>query len=72
MKKHRNKALIGTAILLYLLHNDWWNWNDARLLLGLPVGLLYHLLFCAASAIVLFLLVYRGRGSNPEPDKTRR
>jgi hypothetical protein len=47
-------ALLG---VLYLLHNDLWLWNDGRLMLGLPVGLVYHLFFCVAVSAVLGLLV---------------
>ncbi len=43
--------------LLYLLHNDLWLWNDGRLVLGLPVGLTYHVLYCLATAGLLALLV---------------
>ncbi len=42
---------------LYLLHNDLWYWNDATLVLGLPIGLLYHFGFCAAASLLMFLLV---------------
>ena len=42
---------------LYLLHNDLWLWNDPRLVLGLPVGLVYHVAFCVATSVVLTLLV---------------
>ncbi len=43
--------------LLYLLHNDLWLWHDERLVLGLPVGLTYHVLYCLATAVVMALLV---------------
>jgi hypothetical protein len=46
-------------VALYVLHNDLWLWNDPRLVLGLPVGLVYHLGFCAAAAVVLTVLVVR-------------
>ena len=51
--------LYAALAALYLLHNDLWLWNDPRLLLGLPVGLLYHLGFCVAASAVLALLVTR-------------
>ncbi|HVS65652.1 MAG TPA: hypothetical protein VMT85_19350 [Thermoanaerobaculia bacterium] len=40
---------------LYLLHNDLWAWNDSRMVLGLPVGLTYHVLFCFAVVGVMWL-----------------
>ena len=44
-------------VLLYLLHNDLWFWDDPQLLLGLPIGLLYHIGFCLAAALMMALLV---------------
>ncbi len=44
-------------IVLYLLHNDLWLWNDPKLVLGLPVGLLYHFGFCVVSSGLMWLLV---------------
>ncbi len=46
-------------VVLYLLHNDLWLWNDARIVGGLPVGLVYHLLFCLIVVGVMSLLVSR-------------
>ena len=52
----RPVLLVGIA-LFYLLHNDLWLWNDARLVLGLPVGLAYHLAYCLAAAALMGLLL---------------
>ena len=54
----RGMAVVAVA-LLYLLHQDFWFWRDARpLIFGfLPVGLFYHAAFTVASAGVLWLLV---------------
>lgn len=49
--------LYGGLIVLYLLHNDLWFWNDPKIVLGLPVGLLYHALFCVAVSVWMVLLV---------------
>ncbi len=36
---------------LFILHHDWWFWNDSRLLFGfLPVGLGYQALVSLAAA----------------------
>lgn len=52
------RRLVYAALLLaYLLHNDLWLWNDSRIMLGLPVGLLYHVGFCAAASVILTLLI---------------
>jgi hypothetical protein len=49
--------LYAALVALYLLHNDLWLWDDPRLVLGHPVGLLYHVVFCIATSVVLTLLV---------------
>ena len=49
--------LYGLLMLLYVLHTDWWLWNDSRQVLGLPVGLLYHLVYMLATAVVMYMLV---------------
>lgn len=47
------------VVLLYLLHQDFWFWGEARpLVVGfLPIGLFYHAAFTAGCSIVLWLLV---------------
>lgn len=58
MKKPVRRMLLYLALVaLYLLHNDLWLWNDARLVFGLPAGLAYHIGFCIATSVVLTLLV---------------
>ena len=44
-------------VVLYLLHNDFWLWDNPKRALGLPIGLLYHIGFCAAAAILMALMV---------------
>jgi hypothetical protein len=51
------KLLYLAIAVLYLLHNDLWFWNDARLVFGLPVGIAYHVGFCVAASVLLWLLV---------------
>jgi hypothetical protein len=50
-------ALYLALLALYVLHNDLWLWNDPRLVLGLPIGLAYHIGFCIAVSATLALLV---------------
>jgi hypothetical protein len=58
MTRRRWATLLYAALAaLYLLHNDLWLWNDSRLWLGLPAGLVYHIGFCLAVSAVLGLLV---------------
>jgi hypothetical protein len=56
-KPVRSLLLYAALVVLYLLHNDLWLWNDASLVLGLPAGLAYHIGFAVATSIVLTLLV---------------
>ena len=58
MKSTFPRRLLYVALfVLYLLHNDLWLWDDQQLLLGLPIGLLYHIGFCLAAALMMALLV---------------
>jgi len=50
-------VLFAALALLYVLHADLWFWNDAHRVLGLPVGLVYHVLYCFAAAGMMALLV---------------
>ncbi len=51
------KRLVYLALLLLaVLHQDFWLWNDPTLLFGfLPVGLAYHVLFSVVAAVLWFL-----------------
>ncbi len=52
------KGWLYTALLiLFLLHQDFWFWDDARLVGGLPVGLAYHIAYCVAVAGLFALLI---------------
>ena len=53
--KRRLLYLILAA--LFVLHNDFWWWNDSTSVLGMPIGLTYHLLFCFVVAGTMWLLV---------------
>lgn len=60
MKKSPWAGLLYAALLvLYLLHNDLWLWDDARPVFGLPMGLIYHVGFSLVTGIVLTLLVLK-------------
>ncbi len=41
------------VLALYLLHNDLWWWHDDAVVLGMPIGLAYHLAFCLVTAAVM-------------------
>ncbi len=58
MKGTAMKWILYLALFaLYLLHNDLWLWNDARLVFGIPVGLVYHIGFSVAASLLMLLLV---------------
>ena len=52
------KVLPVLLVVLYFLHNDLWLWDDPRLIFGLPIGLLYHILFCVAASALMLGLVH--------------
>ena len=49
--------LFLSLIVLYLLHNDFWLWNNPNLVLGIPASLFYHVLFCIVAFLLMFMLV---------------
>jgi hypothetical protein len=51
--------LVAAVLLLYVLHQDFWNWRTAYpLVFGfVPVGLFYQACFSVASALLMWLLV---------------
>jgi hypothetical protein len=68
----RRVFLLGVG-LFYLLHNDLWLWNEPRLVLGLPAGLVYHVAYCLGAAALMGLLLMLdppaapSHGPPPEP-----
>jgi hypothetical protein len=47
-------------IAMMAVHQDFWNWRDATLLLGLvPVGLAYHVGYSVLAMLVMVFLVRR-------------
>ncbi|MBX2850208.1 MAG: hypothetical protein KTR15_00515 [Phycisphaeraceae bacterium] len=48
-----NKAIWIIFILLFFLHQDFWNWSDQSLVFGfMPVGLAYHAAFSIVAAML--------------------
>lgn len=42
----------AAAVLLAVLHQDFWYWTDSRLFLGfLPAGLAYHVVYTVVVAL---------------------
>ncbi len=47
------KLVWGAAIILAVLHQDFWLWNNATLVFGfLPIGLAYHIGFSIAAGLL--------------------
>jgi hypothetical protein len=47
------KVVVILAVLLGILHQDFWNWNNSGLVFGfMPVGLFYHACYSAAAAVL--------------------
>lgn len=57
MKNRRTGLLYGLLVLLFLLHNDFWFWETPQMVLGLPIGLLYHIGFCLVAALLMAAFV---------------
>ena len=59
---------VAALALLYLLHQDFWFWREARpMVFGfLPIGLFYHAAYTIASSGALWLFV---RSTSPANDE---
>ena len=56
-------------ILLAVLHQDFWLWDDATLLFGfMPIGLAYHTTYCIVAAGLWYLVT---KYAWPEDDAAR-
>ena len=63
--KTARRLVWGAFALLFLLHQDFWWWDDRTLVWGyLPVGLFYHILFSIAAALLWLCAI---RWAWPEP-----
>ncbi len=52
-------AIAALLLVLFLLHQDLWWWNASQRLLGLPIGLTFHLLYCGLVSAALWWVVRR-------------
>jgi hypothetical protein len=53
------RTLLYLAVVaLFALHQDVWYWSDSTLVFGVfPVGFFYHVLYCLAASLLLYLLI---------------
>lgn len=49
----RRWIVFFAVLALYVLHNDWWLWDEPRRFLGLPAGLAYHVGYCVAASLLM-------------------
>ena len=48
----KKRIIFIVFVLLLLLHQDSWNWDNANLVLGfMPVGLFYHACYSLVAAL---------------------
>ncbi|MBA2303928.1 MAG: DUF3311 domain-containing protein [Acidobacteria bacterium] len=72
-----NRALLAAVVaVLYLLHQDFWLWREARpLVFGfLPAGLAYHAAYCLAVALLMWTLTrvaWPAHLEGADPERTR-
>lgn len=57
MKRSLKILLYGLLVLLFVMHNDFWLWDNAQIVLGIPVGLLYHIVYCFIATILMAIIV---------------
>lgn len=57
MQRALKILLYGLLVLLFALHNDFWLWDNAQIVLGIPVGLLYHIVYCFIATILMAIIV---------------
>jgi len=50
-------VVYGLLLLLYALHTDVWYWNDESSVMGLPIGITYHVLWTLLVSVAYWLVV---------------
>ncbi len=56
--KKPTAVFVVVFIVLAILHQDFWNWDNANLVFGfMPVGLAYHALYSIVAAVFWGLVV---------------
>ena len=71
MRKTSSRWTLYIAlVILFLLHNDFWLWDNPKVVLGLPIGLLYHIGFCVAAAILMMLIINHALPSQFQNEET--
>ncbi|MDG2389374.1 MAG: DUF3311 domain-containing protein [Planctomycetaceae bacterium] len=54
--KQGRLIIAGLVILLIILHQDNWNWNNSNLVFGfIPVTLFYHMCISFSASVIWFM-----------------
>ena len=71
MKKAFSRWILYIGlVVLFLLHNDFWLWDNPQRVMGLPIGLLYHIGYCIAAAILMMLIINHALPSQLQDEET--
>lgn len=59
MRLGRKLLITALILVVYVLHQDWWNWRKVEpLVFGfIPVGLAYHAAYSVIACILMAVLV---------------
>ena len=57
MKNPVKWMLYCLLVLLFFLHNDFWFWKTPQLVLGIPIGLIYHIGYCLVATLLMAAFV---------------
>lgn len=61
------KTLLYVVVFVFIvIHTDLWFWSSSGLVAGLPVGLTYHIAYCAGASVLLWLLLKVARDEKTE------
>ncbi len=71
MRKTASRWILYIAlVVLFLFHNDFWFWDSPKVVLGLPIGLLYHIGYCVAAAVLMALTINHAWPSHLQDEDT--
>jgi hypothetical protein len=69
----RNALLVLMVLVVYALHQDFWNWTNKSLVFGfIPVGLAYHAAYAGLASCLMWVLVRTAWPSELEHVEARR
>ncbi len=57
MQRSLKILLYVLLVLLFVLHNDFWLWDNPQIVLGIPIGLLYHIVYCFVATLLMAYIV---------------